>query len=339
MTSSTATTERERQLNGLLLAFLQASEKGQAPDRQRFLAEHPEFAEELDEFFAGRDCVQRISPRAPAGRRPSRAADLGPLGDFRLQREIGRGGMGIVYEARQISLDRQVALKVLPFAAALDPRQLQRFKNEAHAAALLHHPHIVPIYAVGCERDIHFYAMQYIEGHSLADMIQRLRQPTGAAVPPLPSVTHDMGPVKPHLSITNPRGASSALPPPLPGADADKTLRPTPANSTARSTRMTHYYRRVADLGTKAAEALEHAHQLGVVHRDVKPANILLDKHGELWITDFGVAMLQNSGGMTATGELVGTLRYMSPEQAGAQRGLVDHRTDVYSLAPPCTSC
>ena len=98
-------------------------------------------------------------------------APLGQLGEFRLLSEIGRGGMGVVYEAEQLSLQRRVALKVLPFASAIDPRQVQRFKNEALAAALLHHPNIVPIYAVGCERGVHFFAMQLIEGQSLAALV------------------------------------------------------------------------------------------------------------------------------------------------------------------------
>ena len=102
-------------------------------------------------------------------------ASPAPLGDFRIMREIGRGGMGVVYEAMQLSLGRRVALKVLPFAAALDPKQLQRFKNEAQAAAQLHHTNIVPVYAVGCERGVHFYAMQLIQGHSLSVLIRQMR--------------------------------------------------------------------------------------------------------------------------------------------------------------------
>jgi hypothetical protein len=97
------------------------------------------------------------------------------LGDFRLLREIGRGGMGVVYEAEQLSLGRRVALKVLPFAAVLDPRQLRRFKSEAQAAALLKHPHIVSVYSVGCERAVHFYAMERVDGWSLAEVIEHLR--------------------------------------------------------------------------------------------------------------------------------------------------------------------
>jgi serine/threonine protein kinase len=346
MTTPTATAvKRDQQLNAILLPLVQALENGQVPDRQGVLAAHPEFAAELAEFFAGRDCLARLTGPEPGGlRTPGPAADLGRLGDFRLLREVGRGGMGTVYEAEQLSLNRRVALKVLPFAAALDPRQLQRFKNETQAAALLHHPHIVPIYAVGCERGIHYYTMQFIDGQSLAALIQGLRQPPGG---PAPAVAH---------STSVPTGGTPAAPPwdripilssarqdwnPVPQSPPDglaaagiDTVSPPAGNSTERSSRRwkSQYCRRVAHLGRTAAEALEHAHQLGVVHRDVKPANLLLDRRGELWVTDFGLALLQNTAGPTATGELVGTLRYMSPEQAGAQRGLVDHRTDVYSL-------
>src|SRR5262249_8077468 len=115
-------------------------------------------------------------PVAPG---PAPPGEPGVLGDFRLLREVGRGGMGVVYEAEQLSLGRRVALKVLPFAAALDPRQLQRFQVEAKAAAFLHHTHIVPVHAVGCERGVHYYAMQFIDGRTLSDVIGELRRADG----------------------------------------------------------------------------------------------------------------------------------------------------------------
>src|SRR5262249_34295085 len=102
------------------------------------------------------------------------------LGDYRIVREVGRGGMGVVYEAEQISLSRRVALKVLPFAATMDPRRLQRFKNEAVAAASLHHEHIVPVHAAGCERGVHFYAMQFIDGFTLAQVLAARTRPAGS---------------------------------------------------------------------------------------------------------------------------------------------------------------
>ncbi|MCP5519531.1 MAG: protein kinase [Verrucomicrobiales bacterium] len=228
------------------------------------------------------------------------------LGDFRIGREIGRGGMGTVYEAEQISLGRRVALKVLPLAALLDARLLQRFKNEAQAAAQLHHNHIVPVHAVGCERGLHYYAMPYIEGASLAAVIDELRR---SAPSPEPGESSH----------------AASLARRLTGSRGDE-----PANGTQGR----EFLRSVARLGQQAAEALDHAHAVGVVHRDIKPSNLLLDQQGRLWVTDFGLAHYQLSGkdSLTLPGDLLGTARYMSPEQAGGRSVLMDHRTDVYSL-------
>src|SRR5262249_38516852 len=172
----------------------------------------------------------------------------GTLGDYRIVREVGRGGMGVVYEAEQISLGRRVALKVLPFAAALEPAQLQRFQNEARAAASLHHEHILPVYAVGCERGLHYYAMQLIDGQSLAGVIAALGPP----------------------------GASARQ-----GATGGSDTAPLAKAPTETGGRDAGHFRRVAEWGAQAAGALEHAHRVGVVHRDVKPANLLLDRQGK----------------------------------------------------------
>jgi serine/threonine protein kinase len=246
------------------------------------------------------------------------------LGDFRIIREIGRGGMGVVYEAEQLSLGRRIALKVLPFAFTLDPRQLQRFKNEARAAAHLHHTNIVPIYSVGVERAVHFYAMQYIEGKTMAQVIEGLRQ-IGAKkelAMPFRPLTPD-GPIT-EASQGPSRNSSSPA--------AETSVEPLGVLATVSSSSSTQFYRSVARLGIQAAEALEHAHQCGVVHRDIKPANLIVDDQGKLWVTDFGLAQFHSDAGLTQTGDLLGTLRYMSPEQAGVQRVLLDHRTDIYSL-------
>jgi serine/threonine protein kinase len=359
--------EREQRLNDILLAYVEAVEAGHVPDRRQLLALYPEFASELSDFFEGRDRIEVLSgplrdfsrsgmiraaleitkeadpktsettkssadvasPAAPAIPPSGSAPELGQLGDYRLIREVGRGGMGIVYEAHQISLNRRVALKVLPFAAALDPKQLQRFKNEAQAAAQLHHNFIVPVYAVGYERGIHYYAMQFIEGQSLATMIRELRQmesfrqPTPASKESRAAASHD------ELPSTGPYTSDSPSPPPV---QAEHPTLQATALSTERSLRSVRFYRRVAELGVRAAEALDHAHQEGVVHRDIKPANLLVDVRGNLWITDFGLALFHSDAGLTMTGELLGTLRYMSPEQALGKRTLVDHRTDIYSL-------
>jgi tetratricopeptide (TPR) repeat protein len=212
--------------------------------------------------------------------------------------------MGVVYEAEQLSLGRRVALKVLPFAAALDAKQLQRFKNEARAAAHLHHTHIVPVYAVGCERGVHFYAMQFIDGQTLAELIR--------APGPQTQDAETRGRGEKETAVNQDTTAFSASPDRRVSASA--------------------FCRTVAAWGVQAAEALEHAHQLGVIHRDIKPANLLVDAAGNLWVTDFGLAQFQNDTGLTLTGDLLGTLRYMSPEQALGKGSAVDHRTDIYSL-------
>jgi serine/threonine protein kinase len=276
-----------------------AAAKGKVPARTEFLARYPAIADELADALDGLDFLKNAAPRLqstdtgmpmPAG--PVLTVE-GTLGDYRIVRELGRGGMGVVYEATQISLNRSVALKVLPFAATLDPRQLQRFHNEARAAALLHHPNIVPVFGVGTERGVHYYAMQLIEGHSLAALMEE-RKKSGATGPSAPTVAK--------------------------AADLTRVSSASPA-----------FIRNVARLGIQAADALDHAHQTGLVHRDIKPANLLLDQRGNVWITDFGLSRFETSPGLTATGDLVGTLRYMSPEQAEGRQHY-DPRCDVYSL-------
>jgi serine/threonine protein kinase/WD40 repeat protein len=292
-------------------------EAGRTPCREDYLSRMPEIAEILIECFDALEFVRGVAPQWKTA-----AVDLAspcpatPLGDFSLVREIGRGGMGVVYEAVQLSLGRRVALKVLPFAATLDARQLQRFHNEARAAAQLHHTHIVPVYGIGAERGVHYYAMQFIEGKSLAALILELRAASGMIAPPAADE---------RLNATTDytRG---------PGDNSRASTSQGLPQSTHRSVLTSNLIRTMAELGVQAAEALDHAHQFGVVHRDVKPANLLLDGREQLWVTDFGLAQVQSDARLTVTGDVVGTLRYMSPEQALARRGVVDHRTDVYSL-------
>jgi serine/threonine protein kinase len=311
--------------------YLAELEAGRQPERGVFVARYPsELAEHLLPYLDALDMVQTAMPSRPlSGRTPT--ADpppVEPIGDFRIVHEIGRGGMGVVYEAVQLSLGRRVALKVLPFAAALDAKQLQRFQNEAQAAAQLHHTNIVPVYAVGCERGVHYYAMQLIEGQNLAEMIGQMRPQEATADrervlgnrPPAASSAPDVPQTGPE--ITEPVAAPASATINAAGA----------ALSTQRATRSSSFYRAVARLAAQAAEALEHAHQLGVIHRDVKPANLMVDMRGNLWVTDFGLAQFQNRAGLTRTGDLLGTLRYMSPEQAAGEGQPLGPRTDVYSL-------
>jgi serine/threonine protein kinase/Flp pilus assembly protein TadD len=281
---------------------------GEPIDLDCYAREHPEYAEQLRQFAPAIEWMVDLGTAGaepadlPESERLDHSPHPGPLGDYRVIRQIGRGGMGIVYEAEQLSLGRRVALKVLPFAAVLDARQLNRFKNEAHAAAQLHHTNIVPVFSVGCERGVHYYAMQYIDGQPLSELIRDLRRLARKE----PEEDH----APPSRSSTVPH---AALP-------------------TDHSNNPKEFFRTITRLGVQVAEALEHAHQTGVVHRDIKPSNLLLDTKGKIWITDFGLAQCRPDAGLTMTGDLLGTLRYMSPEQAQAHRAAVDHRTDIYSL-------
>jgi serine/threonine protein kinase len=324
------TSGSEARLTRILDDYLAALQRGDAPDRSALLAAHPDLADDLEICLASLEFIRHAIP--PSGPEPGPAGRLGieggqgqdgpaagRLGDFRILRELGRGGMGVVYEAEQESLGRRVALKVLPFAAALDPRQLQRFKVEAQAAAQLHHTHIVPVFSVGAERGVHYYAMQFIDGRPLSDVIRELARLHHRAPHPDDRADRE-GPV------SEPAGAATTEIP-----THGKTPLPAPWSPDAPITHRP-FFEAAARLGIEAAEALEYAHSLGVVHRDIKPANLLLDTRGQVWVTDFGLARYHADAGLTLTGDLLGTLRYMSPEQALARHGLVDHRTDIYSL-------
>jgi serine/threonine protein kinase len=311
--------------------FTEEVKQGRRPRVEVYAERHPEIATIIRQVFPALAVLGDISAASniqhlasnieqPTSNIEHPAAPTpGLLGDFHILREIGRGGMGIVYEAEQISLGRRVALKVLPFAAMLDRQQLARFKNEARAAATLDHPNIVAVYSIGVERSVHFYAMQLIEGQSLAQLVEQLRR------------QHDVG-----CSMLDVRSRQTSTIQHL----TSSIQHPTSSIDTKPVARLTtlpdfdsrEYFRAIAQLGIQAAEALDHAHKNGILHRDIKPANLLVDDTGKLWITDFGLARMEQDAGMTMTGDILGTLRYMSPEQALAKRVVVDHRSDIYSL-------
>ncbi len=273
------------------------------------------------------------------------------VGDFRLLREIGRGGMGVVYEAEQIALSRCVALKVLPSNLVSDATQLLRFKNEARAAASLDHPHLVSIYSIGSAEGIHYFAMQYVDGPSVADLIAdeiRRRSPgieqakhaSGSTIDVL--ACQAIAPQRfddPTVDAVDPsdfatgscRNGGSDRPQNRANGSSSDFLTCLPAITSAgagEKNRQTCVVR----LAIQAASALEHAHRMGIVHRDIKPSNLMVDRDGQLQITDFGLAIVEGDANVTASGTMIGTLRYMSPEQMRGDRHVLDHHTDIYSL-------
>jgi len=245
---------------------------GETLDRAAILAEHPEHAPALEAFL---DLIEEIEGgEAPASPAPSR------LGDFVIGRELGRGGMGVVYEAEQRGLGRRVALKVLPPALGRDPRRIARFRREAQAAGRLRHPGIVPVYSFGEAAGTPFFAMELVRGRSLAQILAARRAGDDAGLP----------------------------------RDPAEWIRWSVA--TTRS----------------VAEALAYAHGRGILHRDVKPGNVLIDEDGRPRLTDFGLAQDLWAEGLTVSGEVFGSPQYMSPEQVFRRKTAVDERTDVYSL-------
>lgn len=261
------------------------------------------------------------------------------LGDFRIVRELGRGGMGVVYEAEQQSLKRRVALKVLHPNIALSDRQRHRFQREAESAAQLHHTNIVPVFAVGEQQGLHFYAMQFIDGLPLSTVIRRLvgRQhtlthlaetPTDIAVP---KTSWSLPEVNPQQAAESPTIIASQQHQALATESARRAAVPTDSVSEAQPGLEMESLSLIqaARITLQVCQALAYAHQHGMLHRDIKPANLMLDRAGNVWITDFGLVKLVDGEDLTGTGDVVGTVRYMAPEQL---EGRADARTDLYSV-------
>ncbi len=390
--SSASDDGRYALLDRLAAEFAQRHRAGDRPSVQEYVEQHPELAGEIREMFAAMVQIELAEEERQESRPPDRAVEpplaLVQVGDFQVIREIGRGGMGVVYEAEQVSLGRRVALKVLPRAWVRDDRSELRFRREARAAARLHHTNIVPVFEIGQDGDVAYYVMQFIEGQGLDLVIAELKrlrdrsrgsQPAAVPPPAVPSEalcssprntndptsplsqlvriaeamqsgwaptgsvgTHDtltpaalrataidLQVITPPSAQTAPDPAALQSPQPIPAGGAPAPLPGGAAIAGVEGPgRRIAFYRSVAQLGRQAADALAYAHARGIIHRDIKPSNLLLDTAGVVWITDFGLAKGEEDG-LTHTGDILGTLRYMAPERL---RGEGDTRVDIYSL-------
>jgi serine/threonine-protein kinase len=343
-------------LGQLAEEFLARYRRGERPALTEYTARHPELAEQILELFPALVMMEEVRPSPPSA---AAAGATGPprcLDEYRLVREIGRGGMGVVYEAEQESLGRRVALKILATEVASNPKHVERFQREARAAARLHHTNIVPVFAVGEEGGTHYYVMQYIQGGPLDEVLPELRRLRAEAAHRAGAAPDRGLPVqegKPSAadvaqSLWHGRFHTAGSPSPPEAGNADKLTRrddaastppspPRPSGKTPGapgssgplSDRQRPYVKSVAHVGAQAADALEYAAGQGVLHRDVKPSNLLLDVWGTVWLTDFGLAKTTGTPDLTRTGDLLGTLHYMAPERF---RGHADVRSDVYSL-------
>jgi serine/threonine protein kinase len=311
---------REERLARLMADYSDHLNAGEPLDPEQIISEHPDLAQELKAALSALATVDSsVDPVLPQAN----------LGDFRLIREVGRGGMGVVYEAWQNSMDRRVALKVLPFALLSNPKAVARFELEAKVGGRLEHPSIVSVYGKGIEGGAPYYAMEFVEGETLEEILRRLRPS------PLESGGGPWKPLESFSRFLKTRdGGTPTAAVESPSRSPVHARQPGPREESRFDSEVIDlkYCLNVAEVFAEVADGLQYAHQRGVIHRDLKPQNLILDRKGKLRILDFGLARLEGHEGLTVSGEFLGTPLYMSPEQAMAHRVPLDHRTDIYSL-------
>ncbi len=267
--------------------------RGDTEDPASLLAAHPEAARDLEGPVAAMRCVEAAFGRLGGGAPPPER-----IGDLVILGEIGRGAMGIVYEAEQPSLHRRLAVKVLDPAVTNEPRAVVRFQREAAAAAQIRHENVVAVHQMGQDAGVWHYTMDRVSGRGFDRVLEDLR------------------------GLGRPPRAEDLL-----GEPARRTTPPGPSDADAG------YFRRLASLFAGAARGLAAGHAHGIVHRDVKPGNLILADDGRLMVLDFGLARLGDGlSDVTGTADRVGTPRYMSPEQVVGRREEVGPAADVYGL-------
>ncbi len=277
--------------------YLVELEKGSRPSVDSILAEYPELAGQLRSSLESISLLNKVhiasnDANTNNSGNPLMVTQSLRIYGFQIGRELGRGAMGVVYAAKMESTGSEVAIKFLESHGVRDQGCIERFRREARAAESLNHPSIVPVYHIGCEDGRHYYTMKLIDGVSLSHSIDLSFQRNPSSQRELESNPIGLG----HLPIT------------------------------------IEHYRTLAKEMANVANALHEAHTMGIVHRDIKPSNLLMDSTGHIWITDFGLAHVEDGLNLTCTGDIIGTFQYMSPEQASGRRERIDFRSDIYSF-------
>ena len=295
-------------IDELVEEFVARQQAGENPTIEHYCDKYPHLADTIRVMFPMAAMLEGV--KLDASPVPVESERLDQIGDYQILGEIGRGGMGVVYEAHHQSLGRRVAIKLLPRRLSVDTRALARFHREARAVAQLHHSHIVPLFEVGNDDGRFFFAMQLISGSSLDKVISDAK-------------SHSSGFSSRWSNATLEKSASENR-----SEESGVTLATESVASGSHPSGHQQPFRWIAGLGVQAADALAYAHQRGVIHRDVKPSNILLDEDGVVWLSDFGLAKVAGED-LTLESDIVGTLRYMAPERFSNQ---CDERADVYGL-------
>ena len=292
------------QIEVLASEYADNARQGKTPSIESYIERYPDMATEIRELLPMVAALEQWKSDRENEVLRNQLPDqfkLKQLGDCRLVREIGRGGMGVVFEALEGSIERRVAVKLLPWRISMVPHRQERFEREAQTIAKLRHSNIVPIFRFGRHEDYAYYVMQYVESVNLGHIIGALSERQQ---------------VSPAQEIRDEVGESSSGESWTPEAADRKKLKQDSWKAFAR-------------IGLQVAQALRHAHRMGVLHNDVKPGNLLIDASGKVFVTDFGLAEPLNPDSSEVDESVNGTLRYMAPERF---EGVFDETSDVYSL-------
>ena len=312
--------QQQELLDGVVEDFTARLRSGERPAIQEYATQYPSLAEDIEELLTSVAMIEELKKQSNSVADSFKSEmkeilQLDHIGDYRIVRELGRGGMGIVFEAVHESLGRRVAIKVMPNRKFDDPKYLERFRREAQAAANLHHTNIVSVFGIGQTGDHHYYVMEFVDGQSLSSILADLNGMQEAQT-------------KDELNSETIPGQLLAKSTQIP----EKSLVSHQANELQLNSlfeQPKQRFRWAAQVGLQISEGLAYAHGLGTLHRDIKPSNLLVDRHKIVWITDFGLVKNISNQTITKTGDIVGTPQYMSPESF---EGEYDERSETYCL-------
>ena len=292
------------QIEVLASEYAEKARQGQNPSIDSYIQRYPEMAAQIRELFPMVAALEQWKSDRESEVLRAQLPDqfkLKQLGDCRLVREIGRGGMGVVFEALEGSIERRVAVKLLPWRISMVPHRQERFEREAQTIAKLRHANIVPIFRFGRHDDYAYYVMQYVQSVNLGHIIKVLSE-------------------REHVS------PAQEIKDEVSSAEEQSTHA---TGSTERKGLKQDSWKAFARIGLQVAQALRHAHRQGVLHNDVKPGNLLIDATGKVFVTDFGLAEPLDPESSEPDDSVNGTLRYMAPERF---QGVCDETSDIYSL-------
>ena len=307
--------ESSDRIDEIIDRFTKAIRSGNTPSLSSFVNEFPDLESEIRELLPLVSMVEGAGKDSADHSQPERERLPPKIDGYRIIQEIGRGGMGVVYEAEQLSPRRRVAIKVLSFST--DRLARERFRREADSAAQLQHANVIPVFEVGqTAADVIYYSMQLIEGFALDQIRDQLSSFRSTA--PNRNSLSDIA-----RSLIDTRRVNASN-----GSSLQLRRSFVQIDSRSKEQEASTYYHNVAAIIAQVAEAVDYSHAKGIIHRDIKPSNVLIDKTGQVWVSDFGLAKFEDDD-LTRTGDIVGSVRYMSPERF---EGKCDERADIYSL-------